>query len=165
VITPVSTAVSRTAVASAPLVGGCLVPDELLERGHDQTGDRHPPRLRVALGTLPQFDVVVRRMPGSCSRRPTAGAWRIVIFGRPFYRARALAGRQDVSFHGLRHAEATLAAAAGATLAELMARMGHSTVGAALKYQHAVQDRDAVIAAALSDLANGTIHQSGRRQG
>jgi integrase len=50
-----------------------------------------------------------------------------------------------------------LAAATGATLAELMARLGHSTVDAAMAYQHASQDRDKVIAAALSGLAAGNV--------
>jgi hypothetical protein len=50
-----------------------------------------------------------------------------------------------------------LAAATGATLAELMARLGHSTAGAALRYQHAAAERDKVIAAALSKLAGGTV--------
>jgi len=40
-----------------------------------------------------------------------------------------------------------------ATLAELMARLGHSTSVAALRYQHAAQGRDAAIADALSGLA------------
>jgi cyanate permease len=43
----------------------------------------------------------------------------------------------------------------GATLAELQARLGHSTVGAALRYQHAAQGRDAEIAAKLSGLVQG----------
>jgi len=46
-----------------------------------------------------------------------------------------------------------LAASTGASLAELMARLGHSTAGAAMRYQHAAQDRDRVIAEALSNLA------------
>lgn len=37
-----------------------------------------------------------------------------------------------------------------------MARLGHSTVGAALKYQHAAQGRDREIAALLSKLADST---------
>ncbi|MDQ6933898.1 MAG: hypothetical protein M3130_01110 [Actinomycetota bacterium] len=37
----------------------------------------------------------------------------------------------------MRHTGAVLAASAGATLAELMARLGHSTAGAAMRYQHA----------------------------
>lgn len=50
-----------------------------------------------------------------------------------------------------------LAASTGATLAELMARLGHSTPGAALRYQHAAQDRDRVISAALSELVTGHV--------
>jgi integrase len=74
-----------------------------------------------------------------------------------YYPARAAAGRPDLRFHDLRHTAAVLAAATGATLAELMARLGHSTAGAALRYQHAAADRDQAIAAALSKLAGGTV--------
>ena len=76
---------------------------------------------------------------------------------RPFHRAREAAGRPDLRFHDLRHTGAVLAAATGATLAELMARLGHSTVSAAMRYQHAAEDRDKAIAAALSELAAGTV--------
>ncbi|MGI8680862.1 MAG: tyrosine-type recombinase/integrase [Mycobacteriales bacterium] len=69
-----------------------------------------------------------------------------------FYRARAEAGRPDLRFHDLRHTGAVLAAATGATLAELMSRLGHSTPAAAMRYQHASADRDLVIAQALSAL-------------
>jgi integrase len=74
-----------------------------------------------------------------------------------YYPAREAAGRPDLRFHDLRHTGAVLAAATGATLAELMARLGHSTAGAAMRYQHASQDRDKVIAAALSMLADGSV--------
>ncbi len=70
-----------------------------------------------------------------------------------FWAARKRAGRSDLRWHDLRHTGAVLAAATGATLAELMARLGHSTPGAALRYQHAAEGRDAVIAQRLSDLA------------
>jgi len=73
-----------------------------------------------------------------------------------FWRARAEAGRPDLRWHDLRHTGAVLAASAGATLAELMARLGHSTPGAALRYQHVAEGRDAVIAQRLSDLAQAT---------
>jgi len=76
---------------------------------------------------------------------------------RVYYPARDAAGRPDLRFHDLRHTGAVLAAATGATLAELMARLGHSTAGAALRYQHAAAERDKVIAAALSKLAGGTV--------
>jgi integrase len=46
-----------------------------------------------------------------------------------------------------------MAARAGATLAELQARLGHSTATAAMRYQHASSDRDAEIARRLSTMA------------
>jgi len=70
---------------------------------------------------------------------------------RVYYPAREKAARPDLRFHDLRHTGAVYAAQAGATPAELMGRLGHSTVGAAMRYQHAAQGRDAVIAARLSD--------------
>lgn len=75
---------------------------------------------------------------------------------RHFYPAREAAGRPDLRWHDLRHTGATLAAATGATLAELMNRLGHSTVGAAMRYQHASSDRDRVIAELLSEMAQPT---------
>lgn len=72
---------------------------------------------------------------------------------RHFYPAREAAGRPDLRWHDLRHTGAVLAAQTGATLAELMERLGHSTPQAALKYQHAAQGRAAEIAAALSRIA------------
>jgi integrase len=75
---------------------------------------------------------------------------------KSYYPARKAAGRPDLRFHDLRHTGAVLAASTGATLAELMARLGHSTAGAALRYQHAAQERDKVIAKALSALATVT---------
>ena len=69
-----------------------------------------------------------------------------------YYPARKAAGRPDLRFHDLRHTGAVLAASTGATLAELMARLGHSTASAALRYQHAAAERDKVIAEALSAL-------------
>lgn len=72
---------------------------------------------------------------------------------RHWYRARTAAGRDDLRWHDLRHSGAVLAAATGATIAELMARLGHSTPQAAMRYQHAAAGRDREIAALLSKLA------------
>lgn len=58
----------------------------------------------------------------------------------------------DSPFHDLRHAGLTLSAQAGATLAEVMRRAGHSSSAAALGYQHAAAHRDAEIAARLTEL-------------
>ncbi len=61
-----------------------------------------------------------------------------------FKGAAEAAGRPDLRLHDLRHSGAVLAAQTGATLAELMARLGHSTPpAAAMRYQHAAKDRDA----------------------
>jgi integrase len=76
-------------------------------------------------------------------------------FYRWFYKARAKAKRDDLRFHDLRHSGAVLAAQTGATIAELMARLGHSTPAAAMRYQHAAQGADRRIADALSALAEG----------
>jgi integrase len=72
---------------------------------------------------------------------------------RHFYKARTAAKRPDLRWHDLRHSGAVLAAQTGATLAELMARLGHSSPAAAMRDQHGAQGRDQAIAAALSVLA------------
>lgn len=72
---------------------------------------------------------------------------------RRFYTARAKVGLPGLRWHDLRHTGADLAAVTGATLADLMARLGHSTPAAAMRYQHASQARDKQLAAKLSKLA------------
>lgn len=76
-------------------------------------------------------------------------------FYESWWKARDEAGLPTLRFHDLRHTGAVLAARSGATLAELMGRLGHSTPAAAMRYQHAAASRDQVIAAALSALATG----------
>jgi len=75
-------------------------------------------------------------------------------FNRWYYKARAKANRPDLRFHDCRHTGSVLAASTGATLAELMGRLGHSTPAAAMRYQHAAAGRDREIAALLSKLAS-----------
>ena len=107
--------------------------------------------------TAVEDDRLVRRNP--C---------RIEGAGKEVPRARSCAGRTsgrsgtrhgrrlalpNLHFHDLRHLGGTLAAATGASLKELMARLGHSSTRAALIYQHATRDRDQAIAQALGSLA------------
>lgn len=73
-----------------------------------------------------------------------------------FWRARAAIGRPDLRWHDLRHTGATLAAQAGASLAELQHRLGHTTVQAAMIYQHHSHDRDRDLAARLDLLRSTT---------
>ena len=64
--------------------------------------------------------------------------------------ARMAAGRPDLRWHDLRHSGAVWAAQSGATVAELMDRLGHSTPGMALRYQHVAEGRQAEIARRMS---------------
>jgi integrase len=66
--------------------------------------------------------------------------------------ARATAGLEHVTIHDLRHASATLAAWTGASTKDLMARLGHASPRAALRYQHAAESRDREIASRLDDV-------------
>ena len=84
-------------------------------------------------------------------------AWVIDVSARTLERAwndaRAAIARPDLRLHDLRHTGLTLAAATGATIAELMHRAGHASPAAAIRYQpHRTEDRDRVLAEALADL-------------
>lgn len=57
--------------------------------------------------------------------------------------------RPGLHFHDLRHTGNTLAARSGASTRDLMARMGHDSVDAAIIYQHASSDADRAIADGL----------------
>jgi len=71
-------------------------------------------------------------------------------FATIWKRARGAAGvPADLHFHDLRHAGNHFAAASGASTRELMGRMGHASMRAALIYQHRTAERDRVIAEAL----------------
>jgi len=81
---------------------------------------------------------------------PKGGRLRRSNFHKSVWtKARAAVGMPELHFHDLRHTGGTLSAASGATLKELMARLGHSSVRAAMIYQHATRDRDQAIATAL----------------
>lgn len=67
--------------------------------------------------------------------------------------AREAAGRPDLRFHDLRHSGAVWATLTGASLIEVMGRLGHSTPGAAMRYQSVAAGRDREIADALSRMA------------
>jgi integrase len=69
---------------------------------------------------------------------------------RVWYPALRAAGLPRVHFHDLRHAGNQLAANAGASLRELMDRMGHSTARAAMIHLHGSDERQRAIADAIS---------------
>jgi integrase len=71
---------------------------------------------------------------------------------RAWVLARKSIERDEVRFHDLRHSGLSWVATTGATLADLMKRAGHASPAAAIRYQHATQDRE--IADALARLAS-----------
>ena len=85
---------------------------------------------------------------GTATGRPLTGGSRTTMFAR----ARRAIGRDDLTWHDLRHSAMTLVALTGATLPELMQRAGHSTPRAALHYQHAADDAQARIARQLDNV-------------
>lgn len=80
------------------------------------------------------------------------GPLREAVWQQEWARARQRIGRPDLHFHDLRRVAATLAAATGARVKEIMYSIGHSSPQAALRYQHATARRDRTIAAGISHL-------------
>lgn len=83
-----------------------------------------------------------------------SGSWPSrTNFSKAWRRALAKAEvPEGTHFHDLRHTGNHLAASTGASTRELMARMGHSSVRAALIYQHQTAERDRAIADAMEAL-------------
>ncbi|MFI6928183.1 tyrosine-type recombinase/integrase [Nonomuraea spiralis] len=96
---------------------------------------------------------------------PDNGPLRNTNFNRRVW-AKALqdAGLPKIHFHDLRHTGNTLAASAGASIRELMARMGHSSTRAALIYQHSTDERQREVARKLDELARGALSTSGTQR-
>ncbi|MFC4052217.1 tyrosine recombinase XerC [Actinomadura syzygii] len=63
-------------------------------------------------------------------------------------------GVPDLHFHDLRHTGNTFAAESGASLRDLMERMGHDSVRAAMIYQHRTAGGNRAIAQAMDDMIN-----------
>lgn len=78
-------------------------------------------------------------------------------------RARTKAGLHQFRFHDIRHGSATFAAQSGATLYEVMERLGHQSMNAALVYQHASTSRGSVVAANMA--ANVVAKKAARAMG
>lgn len=74
------------------------------------------------------------------------------------------AGLPATHFHDLRHTGNTLAASAGATLRELMDRMGHDSQRAAIVYLHGSDERRHQIADTLSKLTRDELKRGSKRQ-
>ena len=75
------------------------------------------------------------------------------------------AGLPPIHFHDLRHTGNDLAADTGASLRELMDRMGHSTSRAAMVYLHSKDERQQAIADAISKRTDKELRQNMPRSG
>ena len=69
--------------------------------------------------------------------------------------ATTAAGLAGLRFHELRHTAATLAAASGTSPKAIMARIGHNSMTAALRYQHVIDGQDADIVKYLERFGDG----------
>lgn len=112
----------------------------------------------LAAYTGPDLDALVFTGAGGAPlRRNHWGAkWRS---------ARSSVGLGHLRFHDLRHTGNTLAASTGASLKELMSRMGHASPRAALLYQHATDERDRHIAEAMSSMIEERVSERKRERG
>jgi integrase len=131
-----------------------------------------PPKSRAGLRIVPIPDVIIPAVQWHLSCFALPGDQGLVFTspsGQPLkhenFRRRywlpalKAAGLADMHFHDLRHTGNTLAATAGATLRELMDRMGHDSERAALVYLHGSDARRQAIADTLSQLARDELEQ------
>ena len=101
----------------------------------------------------PQKDALVFTLPEGHPLRRTKFRNRWIV-------ACEAVGVTGLHFHDLRGSGATWAAHGGATVAGLMARLGHTTPNMAMRYQHATQERDAALAAKLGALFSAAESES-----
>jgi integrase len=88
--------------------------------------------------------------------------WNSQFRQRVWLPALKKAGLMGFHFHDLRHSGNTLAASAGATLRELMDRMGHDSERAAMIYLHGSDERQHAIAETLSKLATDQLKRGAK---
>jgi integrase len=107
---------------------------------------------RVIVPDLRHLAVFVKAEPGALAfPGAKGGPLRPGNFNRSAAWPQAVIaiGAPGLHFHDLRHAGNTFAAANGAALRDLMARMGHDTERAALIYQHEARGADTAITNAI----------------
>ena len=152
--------VVRVSVSTAETDDGRLIDDDPMSRAGIGTVSLPPdivPELRWHLECFAQA-----ADDGLVFIGPLGGRLRRKNFRKFWVRARDSVGLPDLHFHDLRHTGNTMAAAQGASLRELMERMGHTSSRAALIYQHATRERDEEIAAAMGKLLSDA-RKTGKR--
>jgi integrase len=137
-----------------------------------------PPKSAAGVRTVIVPDVILPELAWHISRFTASGDDSLLFTGldgsplrhsqfrrRPWLPALAAAGVPPVHFHDLRHTGNDLAVDAGASLRELMHRMGHSTPSAALGYLHSKDERQQAIADAISKRTASELRKSTTRSG
>lgn len=127
------------------------------------------PKSQASIRTLPAVDALSADLaqhlkefvgPGDDALLfTTASGLPLQTFYPIWNRARLKVGRPDLRLHDLRHTGQTLAALSGATEAELMHRMGHSTTAASRVYTHSTAEHAQAVSAQLSRVISA--HQAG----
>ena len=84
----------------------------------------------------PTGRLFVGRRGGIPRRRNFNRVWKKALARAP------IPPPEGLHLHDLRHTGSTWVAQSGATLKEVMARLGHSSTRAAMVYQHASRERD-----------------------
>ena len=150
-------------------VGGASGPAGRLDTGELVTG---PPKSRAGTRTV-AFPAAItpalrRHLDEFVGPEPEAliftgsrgGIWRRSNFRRysRWHEAVQAIGVPELHFHDLRHTGNHWAASSGASLRDLMQRMGHDSVRAAMIYQHSTQEADQRIA----DAMNNKIKEAGQ---
>jgi integrase len=109
-----------------------------------------PPHIREDVKA--HFAHHVSESPEALLFKPSRGGCRLNdrVFNKDVFKKAAKdVDREDLTAHNLRRFAGSKNAQM-ATLTENMARLGHKTVAAAMRYQHSQDGRDAIVAASLS---------------
>lgn len=107
------------------------------------------PSLRTWMAAQPPRDAESLLFPASDGVTPLNDT----VLRDAHYKAREAIKMPKLTIHDLRHTSATMAAQQGATIAELQARIGHTTPNMALRYQHVAAHRDRSLAERISEMA------------
>ena len=115
------------------------------------------PALRTWMAAQPARDPEALLFPASDGVTPLNDS----VLREAHYKGRTAVKMPQLTIHDLRHTSATMAAQQGATIAELQARIGHSTPNMALRYQHVAAHRDKSLAKRISEMAKQDVKQAG----
>jgi integrase len=143
------------------LVGGTIRVERALHEFHDgsldlgPTKNGDPRKVFMPSSVMPVLEDHLNRFVGPKSDAPlfigaTGERLRPSNFWVIWQASRKKVGLEWVRFHDLRHFAATMFATTGASTKELMSRGGWKSVTMVVRYEHASEERDALLAQALN---------------